>query len=88
MGINDYIGKEFNSKSLGKVKVLGRVPKSKTLLEVECLDKGKGFDKKTQTYKGVKSRFINKDGEVISNWSRAENREFGTTDVVHKNDLN
>lgn len=79
-------GEKYNHTQLGRVKIIGREEGTVTKLIVESIDRGPGFDKKTESFKGVKRTFI-KNGEVCSNWNRGENREFGTQHVVHKKDL-
>lgn len=67
------IGKVFYHPDLIKVKVLGRIPKSRTKVEVQVVDRGKGWDEKSQSYKGVK---------YPNGWGRHQNREYGHKDVI------
>lgn len=72
------IGGTYNHRYLGKVVVLSKVEKSRTKYNVECVDRGPGWDEKTKSYKGVKNSV---------GWYRGENRQFGHQDIVHKNEL-
>lgn len=78
MNTKNLIGQIMNHLDLGKVKVVSCINRSRTLVEVEILDKGKGWDEQSQSYKG----HTNKIG-----WMRGENRECGNLDVVHRKEL-
>lgn len=73
-----YVGKTFTHPTLVRVYVDSVVEGSKTKLNVTVVDRGKGWNEKTQSYKGWKNSI---------GWMRGENREYLKTDVVHKNDL-
>jgi len=86
--INDFKpGEVYRHKDFGQVKILGREEGTVTKLKVTPIDRGDGWDPKTGTFKGVRKTRQNDRGEVVTNWSRSENREFGSEDVVHKKDL-
>lgn len=72
------INQVYNHPELVKVKVVSKKPNSRTIYIVECVDRGKGFDEKTQSYKGHKNPV---------GWMRGENREFGKQFEVHKKTL-
>lgn len=74
MAISDIIGKKFTHDDLGNVEVVGVVDNSRTKVLVSILDKGKGYNEKTGTYKGYKNSV---------GWMRGENREYGNVDEVH-----
>lgn len=76
--IEKIIGKKMTHSQLGKVQVKSRKPNSRVIVIVEVIDRGKGWDEKTQTYKGHKNSV---------GWMRGENRHFGCTDEVHINSL-
>lgn len=63
---------------LGKVTVDSVEPKSRTLLNVTCIDRGKGWNEISQSYTGVKTSV---------GWYRGENREFNSKHLVHYNKL-
>lgn len=44
MTVNDYIGKTFQHPELGNVIVDSRVEGLRTLVNVTCIDKGKGWN--------------------------------------------
>ena len=72
------IGKEFLHEDHGKVRVTGLVDKSHTKIEAEVTFKGKGFNEKTQSFKGWRNRI---------GWMRGENREFGMNDIIRIDSL-
>lgn len=74
------IGKTMISLGLGRVTVDSAIKNSRTAVNVTCIDRGEGWDEKTQSYKGVKTNYRN--GEAVG-WSRGENRHFGQTFEVH-----
>ena len=78
MLLKDYIGKTYNHPTMVKVYVNGVVTGSRTMLEVTITDRGKGWDWRTQSYKGWKNRV---------GWMRGENRQYGFKDTCHKNEL-
>jgi len=60
-----------------------KVDNSRTLVEVTCIDRGKGWNGITQNYKGVKSHGVDHEGKKTSGWERGENKQFGFKDIVH-----
>jgi len=88
-------GKTMIHKDLGKVKVLSPFDKSRTKVEIEVIQRSKGWDEDTETYKRIKtiSPNLNKLGEEIGKTIqfktyRHENSQYGHKDVCHINDLN
>lgn len=77
--IESYQGKELFCNKIGLVKVIERAPKSITRVIVEEIDRGSGYDERTDTYIGVKSK---------KGWQRGENFDFGKTHEVHIKELN
>lgn len=73
-----FIGKIKRHPDLGKVSVDRVHGKTRTKVEVTCLDRGEGWCDITETYKGVKFK---------GGWKRGQNHEFGTEHVVHINGL-
>lgn len=78
MALDKYVGKKFTHKDLGKVRVDSKVERSRTQLNVTILERGKGWDERTKSYKGHKNSV---------GWMRGENREYLSKDIVHKKDL-
>lgn len=72
------IGKKMNCDGYGVVKVVELVEKSRTRIKVKDLYRGKGWDEKTQSYKGYKFR---------GSWVRGENGNYGLSMVVRIEDL-
>jgi hypothetical protein len=73
----------------GKYKVLGLVEGSKTLVEVEDIYRGDGWDEETRKYVGV--HFNNTDpesGRVLSGgWYLGRNMGFGDVLTYHRKNL-
>lgn len=78
MSLEVYLNKEYMHDNLGLVEVVSIEPKSRTKVAVKILNRGKGFDEKTQRYKGVR---------ISTGWYRGENRQYGDLDIVHINTL-
>jgi len=75
---NELIGKTFTHPQLNLVIVDGVVTGSRTKVNITVLDKGKGWNEKTQSYKGYKNSV---------GWMRGENRQYLFKDTVHIKDL-
>lgn len=76
-----------NEKFVGKTKIhpqLGRVivdkphGKTRTMVEVTVIDRGKGYDEIQDKYVGVRTK---------GGWYRGENKQYGHKDVVHIKNL-
>ena len=65
--IKDLIGKEAMLDDQ-KVLVLKKVDGTRTKVLVQYIDRGKGWDEKSQSYKGIKTH----DG-----WQRGQNYRYG-----------
>ena len=78
MAFKDYIYKTYTHSTLGAVKVLKVVPKSRTKLVVELVDRGAGYDHEKKRYTGIRKR---------GGWVRGENHQRGHVDEVHHKDL-
>jgi hypothetical protein len=74
MSLSEKIGKRFTHDTLGKVQVVAVVEKSRTKVQVSILDRGKGYNKKTKKYSGVRNSV---------GWYRGQNRQYGNVDEVH-----
>ena len=73
---SNLIGKTMTHPDLGRVKV--KAKKSNVIVTVVSIDKGQGWDERSQSYKGHKN---------CIGWMRGENREHGKEDEVHIKDL-
>lgn len=73
------VGKVKTHTTLGKVTVDSIQNNSRVMVNVTVIDRGKGYDEISSTYKGVR---------ISTGWYRGENRQFGHKDVVHIKDLN
>lgn len=68
-----FVGKEFIHETLGRVRVLKAVPRTRVKVEVELVDRGAGWDDIEENYKGIRKG---------NGWMRAENKQFGFRDEV------
>jgi hypothetical protein len=76
-------------KEEGVYIILSQVPGSRTLFEIEDVDRGKGWDKTTESYKGIThKRKDEKDVIIGGGWERGENQCYGEKLIVHKKHLN
>jgi len=73
------IGKIVTYKEQGKYKVLGKQENSRTLFEIEDIDRGKGWCSDTKKYIGVSMK---------NGWYLGKNNDYGITLVTHKKNLN
>lgn len=73
-----FVGKIYTHKTLGKVSIESTVPKSRTKVVATCLERGVGWNEIKQSYTGVRNSV---------GWYRGENRDFGTKHEVHIDDL-
>lgn len=78
MALKDYVDKIYTHTTLGTVKVLKVVPKSRTKLVVKLLDHGAGYDHDRKRYTGVHKK---------GGWMRGQNYQRGHVDEVHRKDL-
>jgi len=90
----DLVGKTVTHTQLGLVNVLAVIENSKTKVEVECIQRAKGWDEASQKYRPVKKFVPNRDvngveiGNTFTQRTNTENNdEFGHQDVCHINEL-
>ena len=87
MKTKELVGKEVNHYHLGRVLIIS-VPKgSRVKLEVECIDRGPGWDDVRQTYTGVRAQFLSDDGLRSKTWHRGENKQYGFKDIINIKEL-
>ena len=70
--------------NIKKGLLLGKVDHSYTKVEVMDDDKGRGWNERTQSYKGY---FVNGGGPATDTWSRGQNHGFGQKYIIHIKDL-
>ena len=63
----------------GKVKVIGVVPGSRTMVKIKCVYRGPGWNPEKKTYTGYKNTV---------GWMRGENYLFDTVHEAHIKELN
>lgn len=69
-----FVGKIKIHDTLGKVSVDSVHNNSRVLVNITIMDRGKGYNEISGTYKGVRTK---------TGWYRCQNREFGNKDVTH-----
>lgn len=85
MKISDYIGNKFNCSVFnGKVEVIARVPKSRTLVTVKVIEDMIKGDFKFKANIGIEGNVI---GQTYTRKLAKPNPEFGHEDEVHINTL-
>lgn len=72
------VGKVKNHTTLGKVTVDSIHNDSRVMVNITVIDRGRGYDEISGSYKGVRIR---------TGWYRGENRQFGHKDVIHIKEL-
>jgi hypothetical protein len=87
MKANEALGKTVTHKVHGLMVVVGRASGSRTWVTARVIERGPGWDPKTETYKGVKSSGTDHNGHRTSSWSRGENRDFGNEYRINLNDI-
>ena len=78
MSIKNLIGKMATHPQLGRVLVISVPEKSRTKVEVRCVDRGPGWNRDKQKYTGVR---------LFQGWIRGENKQYGHEDVVKRQEL-
>jgi hypothetical protein len=68
------IGTLVTCKNQGVYKVIAKQPNSRTLFEIEDVDKGKGWCEATKKYIGV---------SVKNGWYRGNNLDYGNKIIRH-----
>jgi len=88
------VGKTMTHPDFGKVEVTGVKNGSRTIVEIQVVQRAKGWDEASQTYKPVKSFVPNRDinGKEIGKTFRQKTYSdrhsgYGDTDEVHFNTL-
>tara|TARA_Y100001980_G_C14313552_1_gene136799 strand:- start:335 stop:583 length:249 start_codon:yes stop_codon:yes gene_type:complete len=73
------IGKIVTYKEQGKYKVLSKQENSRTLFQIQDIDRGRGWCEDTKKYVGV---------SMPNGWYLGKNNDYGITLVTHKKHLN
>lgn len=63
-----------------KGKIISKVEGSRTLFLIQDIERGKGWDEKTQSYKGY---FTEGGNNANQRWNRGENYDYGKIVKVH-----
>lgn len=87
MDIKKIKGKEAIHPHLGRVLITGSPKRSRVMVNIQCIDRGPGWDDVKERYVGVRASYMAQDGRRTRTWYRGENRQYGAEDTVHVNDL-
>jgi len=88
MRVADYIKAGFaHSKDYGKVAITGAKVGAKAMIDIRVIQRGKGWDTITETYKRYFiGSFWSPSGRTLK-WGFTHIDEYGKTDTVHINTL-
>lgn len=90
MSIKKHINKEATHSELGRVTIISVPPKSRTRLNIRVLQRGKGWDEPSQTYRPVKRVRLNPDagpGAKSIFWDLCRRDQYNHEDEVHIDEL-
>jgi hypothetical protein len=88
MRVVDYVGKEVRHIHYGRVTVVDAPPRSKAMVNIRVLQRGKGWDEISETYKRYYvGSYLQQDGFRSLRWGFTNNDEYGIKDTVHINTL-
>jgi hypothetical protein len=89
MRVVDYVGKEAVHDQYGRVMVIDAPPRSKAMVNIKVLQRGKGWDELSETYKRHKltTRYDPKTGDRSLRWGFTNSDNYGEKDTVHINTL-
>ena len=88
MKVADFVGKEAIHKDYGRVFVDSAPKGSKAMVNITVIQRGKGWDEVTETYKRFKNPTrINEDGTRTLSWGFTQRDEYGIKDTTHINKL-
>ena len=80
----DFVGEQAIHEYYGLVRVDSAPPRSKAMVNITVLQRGKGWDEFSQTYKRYfVGSTLQKDGNRSLMWSFTQRDEYGTKDTVH-----
>ena len=89
MRVSDFIGKQCIHDTLGKVRVDSAPPRSKTQVEITVLQRGKGWDEFSETYKRYfVGSYLQKEGFRSLRWGFTNIDNYGDKDEVSIETLN
>lgn len=83
MRVKDFVGKYAIHKDYGRVFVEDAPKRSKVLVNIMVVQRGKGWDEATETYKKYKNLTKwNGDGTRTLSWGYTHRDEYGIKDQV------
>lgn len=84
MKVKDFIGDYAKHKDYGKVFVDSAPPRSKAMVNITVVQRGKGWDNAIERYvKYFIGAFLQVDGTRSLRWGFTNRDEYGTKDQVH-----
>ena len=84
----DLLGEEAIHDDYGLVFVDSAPPRSKAMVNITVLQRGKGWDEYQQKYKKYfRGAFAQPDGSKSLRWGFTNRDEYGIKDTVHINSL-
>lgn len=88
MRVADYIkaGRAMSS-DYGLVAITGALPRAKAMIDIRVIQRGKGWDELSQSYKRYKVGVTLQDSYRSISWRFTQRDEYGKEDTVHINSL-
>jgi len=85
MTVKDWIKLgEAHHRDYGRVSIVGAKKGSKTMVDVMCIQRGKGWCEYTETYKRyLEQSVLRPDGSRSLFYAITQRDEYGMTDTVH-----
>lgn len=86
--VKDFVGKNAIHPHYGLVSVDSAPPRSKAMVNITCIQRGKGWSEETERYGKYKMLTIwHSDGSRTLRWGYTHHDIHGTKDTVHINSL-
>ena len=86
MKLRDLLGKEARSTEFGRVTIISVPKKARANVEIRVLQRGRGWDDITETYKPVRTVYLNPNecpGARTITWRTTHRDEYGHTEIVN-----
>jgi len=88
MKVADFVGDYATHKDYGKVFVDSAPPRSKAMVDITVVQRGKGWNEATERYeKYFVGSYLQRDGNRSLRWGFTNKDEYGQKDLVHINSL-
>lgn len=84
MKVADFVGDYAMHKTYGKVFVDSAPPRSKAMVNITVVQRGKGWNEATERYEKYKiGAFLQEDGSRSLQWGYTHRDEYGIKDITH-----